>query len=202
MNVQRTCLPGTVFPADDVAKEGGRAFFNKVFYVSEHIMLSHIREITGLDTMALQNWVKRKWVPNPEKKYYNREHLARFLLINMLRDTVQISRILYLLRWLNGENGEDGVIPESELYEYVCRCVARATDGKFPGVNALDQIVEEETADFANPAAGARRRLMTALRIMTAAYVSARIKQEADDMLDSLGAAPDVRRGNVNTQKA
>ena len=75
MHVQRTCLPGTVFPADDVAKEGGRAFFNKVFYVSEHIMLSHIREITGLDTMALQNWVKRKWVPNPEKKYYNREHL-------------------------------------------------------------------------------------------------------------------------------
>ena len=61
-------LPGTVFPVEDVGREGGRAFFDKVFFVSEHIMLSHIREITGLDAMALQNWVKRKWVPNPERK--------------------------------------------------------------------------------------------------------------------------------------
>ena len=197
MDSGKQYLPGTVIAVDDIAKEGGQAFFNKVFYVSENIMLSHIRGITGLDTMALQNWVKRKWVPNPNKKYYGREHLARFLIINMLRDTMQISRIMFLLRWLNGTEEEDRIITECDLYEYICRCVARATDGKFPGINALDQIVEEETADFGNEAGGARRRLETTLKIMVSAYYSALIKKSADEMLDALGAPSDVKHGNV-----
>ena len=190
-------LPGTVFPVDDVGREGGRAFFDKVFFMSDHIMLSHIREITGLDAMALQNWVKRKWVPNPEKKYYGREHLARFLIINMLRDTLQIARIMYLLRYLNGTEEADATIPESELYHYVCRCVGRLDEAGSPGLTELDGIIGESAADYVPKTADAGRRFRKTLRIMVTACYAARLKESADLALDGIGAPPDPKLGRV-----
>ena len=190
-------LPGTVFPVEDIGREGGRAFFDKVFFVSEHIMLSHIREITGLDAMALQNWVKRKWVPNPDKKYYGREHLARFLIINMLRDTLQIARIMYLLRYLNGTEPEDRVIPESELYHYVCRCAGLLTAPGSPGIDGIDAVIEEATADYAPKTADAGRRLRETLKIMTTAWYAGQLKEAADRELDDIGAPPDPKLGRV-----
>ena len=190
-------LPGTVFPVEDVGREGGRAFFDKVFFVSEHIMLSHIREITGLDAMALQNWVKRKWVPNPEKKYYGREHLARFLIINMLRDTLQIARIMYLLRYLNGTEPGDAVIPESELYHYVCRCMALLTGPDPVSPDKMDELVDRAAADFVPKTADASRRLRETLKIMTTAAFAARLKEDADRVLDEIGAPPDPKLGRV-----
>ncbi len=194
---ETVCLPGTVFPVEDVGREGGRAFFDKVFFVSDHIMLSHIREITGLDAMALQNWVKRKWVPNPEKKYYGREHLARFLIINMLRDTLQIARIMYLLRYLNGTEQEDAVIPESELYHYVCQCIALLTEAALPSAADLDRAIGTATADFVPKTADASRRLRETLRIMINACAAARLKEAADRELDEIGAPPDPKLGRV-----
>ena len=190
-------LPGTVFPVEDVGREGGRAFFDKVFFVSEHIMLSHIREITGLDAMALQNWVKRKWVPNPERKYYGREHLARFLIINMLRDTLQIARIMFLLRYLNGTEPGDAVIPESELYHYVCRCIALLTEENPPAGNAMAGIVVRATEDFVPKTADAERRLRETLKIMVTAALAARMKEAADAELDRIGAPPDPKLARV-----
>ena len=189
-------LPGTVFPVEDVGREGGRAFFDKVFFVSEHIMLSHIREITGLDAMALQNWVKRKWVPNPERKYYGREHLARFLIINMLRDTLQIARIMYLLRYLNGTEPGDAVIPESELYHYVCQCIALLAEENPPDGDTMDGIAVRATEDFVPKTADAERRLRETLKIMVTAALAARVK-EADAELDRIGAPPDPKLARV-----
>lgn len=194
---EKVFLPGTVFPVEDIGREGGRAFFDKVFFVSEHIMLSHIREITGLDAMALQNWVKRKWVPNPERKYYGREHLARFLIINMLRDTLQIARIMYLLRYLNGTEPGDAVIPESELYHYVCRCMALLTGPDAMSPDNMDEIITRAAADFVPKTADAGRRLRETLRVMTTAALAARLKENADRTLDTLGAPPDPKLGRV-----
>ena len=191
MQTQKLCLPGTVFEVGDIVREGGHAFFNKVFYVSEHIMLSHLREITGLDAMALQNWVKRKWVPNPNKKYYTRAHLARFLIINMLRETLQISRIFFLLRYLNGTEPEDAVISEEDLYDLVCRCYGRLVADGDPSIGSLDALIEEVLADYEEPAGGAKRRLVTTLKIMVSACCAAYVKGRADAMLDGLGAPPD-----------
>ena len=191
MRTQKYCLPGTVFEVTDVAGEGGHAFFRKVFYVSDHIMLSHLREITGLDAMALQNWVKRKWVPNPNKKYYGREHLARFLIINMLRETLQISRIFYLLRYLNGTEPEDTVISEADLYDYVCKCFGALIADGDPVIGALDRVIDDVLADYEEPVGGAKRRLVTTLRIMVSACCAAYVKGRADEMLDALGAPPD-----------
>ena len=197
MQTQKVFLPGTVFEVNDAAAEGGHAFFNKVFYVSDTIMLSHLREITGLDAMALQNWVKRKWVPNPVRKYYTREHLARFLIINMLRETMQFTRIFYLLRYLNGTEPQDRVIGEEDLYDLVCRAFGRLIGPDSPGISGLDGVVGELTKDFDGPVT----RLNTTLYIMVSAVYAAWVKAGADRMLDRLGAPPDHQTARHREEK-
>ncbi|MBQ3637611.1 MAG: DUF1836 domain-containing protein [Clostridia bacterium] len=190
---EQFCLPGTVIRVNDIGKEGGRAFFAKVFFVTDRVMLSHIRGITGLDTMALQNWVKRKWVANPEKKTYSRDHLARFLIVNMLRDTLQIARIMYLLRYLNGTEPEDVLVPEPEIYHYVCLGIGELLAEGSEGPAAMDAIVDRVIADFDAPSADAKRRLKVTISIMLNACYASMLKEKADRKLDEIGAPHDPK---------
>ena len=70
-------IPGTVFLKEKMGGVTGLEFLNKVFYITDGIMLAQIREITGIDGTTLQNWLKRGWVQSPTKKAYNKEQLAR-----------------------------------------------------------------------------------------------------------------------------
>ena len=88
----------------------GKEFLDKVFYITDGIMLAQVREITGIDGTTLQNWLKRGWVASPAKKAYSKEHLARILIINMLRDTMQLSQIIFLLTYVNGTEAQDMII--------------------------------------------------------------------------------------------
>ena len=44
----------------------------------------------------LNNYVKQKVVPSPDKKRYNKEHLARFLMICILKRVLSIAKIKQL----------------------------------------------------------------------------------------------------------
>ena len=181
-------IPGTLFPIREMDGATGLAFLDKVFYVTTGIMLTQIRNITGIDGTTLQNWVKRGWVPGPKGKSYSREHLARILLINMMRDTMQLSRVMYLLCYINGTEPEDRVIAESDLYDYVCRVTAKVSDTLAEGMDALDGAIDEVLADYDEPAAGAKRRVAAGIRIIVLTYCAGMIKAMADDTVDELGA--------------
>ena len=86
-------IPGTVVDRTKMNGAAGESFLDKVFYITEGIMLTQVREITGIDGTTLQNWLKRGWVASPKGKYYTKEHLARILLIAMMRDTMQLARV-------------------------------------------------------------------------------------------------------------
>lgn len=66
-------IPGTVLKLEKMGGAIGLEFLDKVFYISDGIMLSQIREITGIDGTTLQNWLKRGWVSNPKNRMYSRE---------------------------------------------------------------------------------------------------------------------------------
>ena len=108
-------IPGTVVDRSKMNGAAGESFLDKVFYITEGIMLTQVREITGIDGTTLQNWLKRGWVASPKGKYYTKEHLARILLIAMMRDTMQLARIAQVLSYINGRVGDvtDDIIPES-----------------------------------------------------------------------------------------
>ncbi len=50
----------------------------------------------GVTSSMLNNYVKQKVVPAPEKKRYNKEHLARFLMVCLLKRVLSIAKIRQL----------------------------------------------------------------------------------------------------------
>ncbi|MBP3378113.1 MAG: DUF1836 domain-containing protein [Clostridia bacterium] len=165
----------------------GLEFLDKVFYITDGIMLAQIREITGIDGTTLQNWLKRGWVQSPTKKAYSKEHLARILIINMLRDTMQLSRIIYLLTYVNGNDPEDEIIQESLLYDYICRVLAAISDPDSAGVHGIDEAIGTVLSDYSERVGGAKRRISSVIRIIVISYYAAMLKSRADDLTDALG---------------
>ncbi len=171
-------IPGTVL---DISKTGGAIggdFLDKIFYISDGIMLSYIREITGIDGTTLQNWVKRGWVLNPKNKLYSKEQLARILIINMVRDTMQLSKISYLLQYINGDVSTtcDDIVPESKLYDYICQAISEAE----MSADDLDTIISQVTKDYHECFDGASERLRKAIKIILLSYEAASFKSLAE----------------------
>lgn len=186
MNIKN--IPGTVLEMEKMDNATGMEFLNKVFFITNGIMLGQIREITGLDGTTLQNWVKRGWVGNPKNKTYDREQLARILLINMMRDTMQLSRVIFLLTYVNGTDEIDRIVPESRFYDYICRTLCLITSPESAGLNGIDTAIDEVLSDYMEPVGGAKRRLAVGIRVAVLSYYASLIKSIADDTLDGLGA--------------
>ena len=187
-------IPGTILNRDKMDGATGLEFLDKVFFITDKIMLAQIREITGIDGTTLQNWLKGGWVGTPNKKSYTIEHLARILIINMMRDTMQLSRIIFILQYVNGKSEEDKIVKESVLYGYICKVLDRLSEnGEISGAG-IDGIISDVLSDYEEPVSGAGRRLSVGIKVITITYYSALIKAEAEAILDSLGAEKTRKR--------
>lgn len=183
-------LPGTVLEKDG---QSGAEFLRGIFCITSGIVLSQVREISGLDTAVLQNWVKRGWVERPVGKKYNENQLARILIINMLRNVMQIENISFLLTYINGrvDDRSDDIIAESELYDYICRIYDLCDgDGDYD-VTHLDEYIDDVTTTFTERIAGSGRRLRKALKIILTAYKASLIKKETERLLTEIRGGKD-----------
>lgn len=186
--VDDSMIPGTILRRADMGNATGLEFLNKIFYISDGIMMSQIRSISGIDTSTLQNWVKRHWVENAKLKRYNIDQVAHILIINMLRACMQLDHIAFLIRYINGsvDSREDDIIRDSVLYDYICRIIDRMTEKDCVPEHKVKQYIEEITADYEEKVSGARRRLINALEIIIVAYHASLMKQRADSLLADL----------------
>lgn len=183
-------IPGTKLKKSDMENLTGLAFLKKVFFVSEGVMLTQIREISGIDSSTLQNWTKRGWVTNAKLKKYNIDQVAHILIINMLRSCMQLDHIAFLIEYINGdvEDTSDDIIKDSILYDYICRILDRISETGGCALDAIGTIVQEITTDYVEPMDGAKERLDRALEVIVVTYYSALMKQCATKLLESLGA--------------
>lgn len=167
----------------------GLEFLNKIFYITDGIMLAQIREISGIDGSTLQNWTKRGWVASAHNKRYSKNQLSRILIINMMRDSMQLDRIAGLLTYVNGRANDvtDDIIPESELYDYLCRIIDKLVENEAVGDNLTD-VISRELENYEERTAGARRRLERACGIMIMAYYATLVRQSANGMYDEVFA--------------
>ena len=186
--VDDSMIPGTILKRADMGNATGLEFLNKIFYISDGIMMSEIRGISGIDTSTLQNWVKRHWVESAKLKKYNIDQVAHILIINMLRACMQLDHIAFLIRYINGsvESREDDIIRDSVLYDYICRIIDRMTEKDCVPEQKVKQYIEEVTADYQERVSGAGRRLANALEIIIVAYYASLMKQRSDAMLAAL----------------
>lgn len=181
-------IPGTKLYRSEMDGLTGLDFLKKVFFISEGVMLTQIRDISGIDSSTLQNWTKRGWVANSHLKRYDIDQVAHILIINMLRSCMQLDRIAFLIQYVNGSVSDlsDDIIRDSVLYDYICRILSRMMDSNTCALSDVRSVVEEITSDYKEPYSGAEERLNRALEVIVVAYYAAVIKRHADGLLDKI----------------
>ena len=178
-------LPGTVLICNREDAADVESMFQSMF-LGGGMVLSQVASITGLEPYAVQNWVKRGFLPPPERKKYSMRQLCRIISINMLKHTLPMERICSLLSYINGhlDDESDDIIDDSQLYFMFVRLASQLR--QVHDQNVWDALLEKELESYVEPVPGAKARVMAVLRIMVTAWTSARLRQAAEQMLTSL----------------
>ena len=188
LEINDALIPGTRLKKSEMGNVTGLDFLSKVFYISEGVMLSQIREVSGIDGSTLQNWTKRGWVENARLKKYNIDQVAHILIINMLRSCIQLDKIALLMHYINGklDDASDDIISDSQLYDYICRILDKLMQQDVCSMASIKDVIHEEIEGYQEHIPGAADRLANALEIIIVAYYAALIKRRSDEMLTDL----------------
>ncbi len=178
-------IPGTVLEQPRSEAVHIEEQFSSLF-LAGGIVLSQVSGITGLESYTVQNWVKRGFLPAPEKKRYSLQQLCRIININMLKSILSMEQICKLLGYINGQLDETGddLIDDAKLYFLFVRLAVRVKE--LDRSEDRDGILEEALKDYKEPVPGAKERVKKVLRIMLTAWLAARMCQEAEEMLAAI----------------
>lgn len=175
-------IPGTVLtcPKEEASQIQERF---AAMFLGGDIVLSQVVGITGLESYAVQNWVKRGFLAPPQRKRYSQRQLCRIININMLRSALPMERICGLLAYVNGDldDESDDIIDDSQLYFMFVRLAAQAGS-----VNDATPCIAGELEGYQEPMPGAKERVEKVLRIMLTAWASVCLQKKAEQMLNSL----------------
>ena len=188
LQIHDSLIPGTKLRRADMSGVTGMEFLSKIFFISDGVMLTQIRDISGIDGSTLQNWTKRGWVPLSQSKKYNIDQVAYILIINMLRPCMQLDKIAYMLEYINGDfdDASDDIIRASELYDYICRILDALVEQNHCSFSSIRHVIEQETAGYTEVMEGARERLTDALEAIVVAYYATLIKTRSDELVNRL----------------
>ncbi|MBQ6714341.1 MAG: DUF1836 domain-containing protein [Clostridia bacterium] len=177
--------PGTTIEVLEIKKGCSKNLFDGIF-AAGGITLSQVCSMTGVEPHVVQNWVKRKFVSSPVKKMYSAEQFARIIIINMLRDTLQIESICNLINIIGGNINDpaDDLIGDDELYHRYVNMISDITIN-ISDETSVKKAVENATADFNPHIEGDRVKLQYVLQIMFYAHSAAKLKENAKQILAS-----------------
>lgn len=120
----------------------------------DSMMLSQVVEIAqrvsqnDINNIHVQNWVRRKYLPHPNKKKYNREQVANILLLNDLRNILSLEEASRLLGFVNqtlDDNSDDRINP-AKLYRYYSEIFDRTQQDWIKSLEQLPREVNESLA--------------------------------------------------------
>ena len=186
-------LPGTTLPLPEGQQDDLFSVLDPIFAVSPGgLLLSQVTELTGLGAATIQNWVKRGWVSNPVNKRYGELHVARILLINLLRPAMKLENIAALLRYVNGsvDDRADDIIPETQLYSLLCSVLTRLEpQDSIITHESIITLIGAQLEGYEGPVADAKERLENAMRSMVLNIAASRLMQQADALFSRLADA-------------
>ncbi len=178
--------PGTTIEVIKIEKGSSRALFSGVF-ATGGITLSQVSLMTGLEPYMIQNWVKRGFVTSPKKRMYTKEQFARIIIINMLRESLQLEQICELIRVIGGvpEDKSDDLISDDELYH---RYVDMLSEKNFVLMDpsSVKRAAEQAADDFVDTLPGAKNKLVQILQVMLFAHSASRLRCAANDIFATL----------------
>ena len=140
--------------------------------------------MTGLEPYIVQNWVKRGFVSSPVKRVYSRGQFARIVIINMLKEALQLEQICELVRNIGHS---DGGVADDELYHaYVDMVADGAIDlDKSDTILSVSKKAASELIDHMETDCDAAK-ITDILRIMIYAYAAAELRKSAELIISNL----------------
>ena len=181
-----TVLPGTTIEVSKIEKGVSRQMFDGIF-AAGGITLSQVSVMTGVEPAAIQNWVKRKFASSPQKRMYSKNQFARICIINMLRESLQLERIIELLQYINGalDDESDDMIGDAELYH---RYVDMLSDSDLQNISdsVISNLAKTAAKSFTEPFPGAEHRLESVLKVFAYAHFASLARKKAEILIKSL----------------
>lgn len=180
-------LPGTSYPINEKFTSAF-SILRPALAATGGFTLSQVKELTALESTTIQNWVKRGWVPSPEEKKYKELHIARILIINLLRGALKMEDIIHLLKFVNGDLNDrsDDIIDDSELYDRICLIIQSVEcSGNFSDEFIMREI-EDNISNYERKGADAKQRLAAALQIMVTACIATSFKTKSEMLISKI----------------
>lgn len=174
-------IPGTMLEFNPIVAEDCFSTISPLLTVTKGLTLSQVSEVTGLEHSTIQNWVKRGWVKNPEGKRYGEEQLMRIILINMMRGSMQLDQITFLMSYINGsvDDRSDDILPDKELFNILCSVIYKCDSNAIYDTEKLDSIIDESIEKAILHDDVSKKKLKVALKAMVLAILSTRMRELA-----------------------
>ncbi len=180
-------LPGPTIEAGLSAADVKKMLDN--LFIADGLMLSQVAYLTDLEPHAIQNWVKRGFMPPPVRKMYSKDQFCRVAIINMLRQSLKIENITELLSLINGDlkNAGDDSITDSDLYLLFITILENAEkkgatefSADLLPIGSVAPFVKQGNKDVAV------KRIRKVLKLMFYAYLSVQYKKKAEVILSAI----------------
>lgn len=181
-------IPGTVLEWNEGLSKNAFAVLSPVLSVTKGLTLSQLKELTGLEGTTIQNWVKRGWVESPTGKRYGEQQIVRIILINMLRNAMQLEKIIALMSYINGkvDDRSDDIIPDRELFSVMCSIISQVSNKNTTDKEEIKAIIESELRDYTGPNEDSKQKLEAAVLCMTLGFIASEIKKDSDNEFSKL----------------
>lgn len=179
-------FPGTTIEVTQLECGSSKRLFDGIF-AAGGITLSQVCVMTGLEPHVIQNWVKRGFVTSPQKRMYSKEQFARIIIINMLKEELQLERICELVRVIGGtpDDRSDDLIGDDELYHrYVDMIAEHKMD--IDDKDSVRRAARLAAEDFVGQIPNAQAKLAGVLQIMLYAHSAAMLRNTAVNILLSI----------------
>lgn len=176
-------LPGTTIEISHLEKDGARHVFSHIFSAGG-VVLSQLSHMTGLEPHTIQNWVKRGFLSPPQHRQYTERQFARVVIINLLRQSMQIDKITTLLSSINGKLSDerDDRIDDPTLYNMFINLLCAIGEG-YPSREAIKSAAQKELCGFPERYAGDKKRIERVLSVMVYAYLCSVAQKRIDQLL-------------------
>ncbi|MCL2153548.1 MAG: DUF1836 domain-containing protein [Oscillospiraceae bacterium] len=168
--------------------EKGFAKIDMLLKATGGLSLSQVCAVTGLEGSTIQNWVKRGWVARPKGKKYEEVHVARILIINALKECIQLENIKSLMNYINGMQEDNGnaIIKESELFNYLCDALESMGQTDDLSRGGVESVVDTLIDEYKEAGPSFHVRIRKALSLMVYACVCSDVKRRTEEMMKQI----------------
>ena len=181
-----TTFPGTTIEISKFEKGSSKQLYDSLF-AAGGLTLSQVCIMTGLEPYLVQNWVKRGFVSSPIRRMYSQKQFARIIIINMLRESLQIDQICELISitTVTLHDERDDIINDDDLYhKYVDMLADNIID---IGNRESVECAANRTADEFEPWLPIpKKEISGILQVMAYAHFAGKLRKNAQDIFSSL----------------